>query len=92
MRSGDRCDCRVLARHDLAVAKGVPAERLVATELSVAAALEEAVRLVRAKEIERQASAAKAIVDNIDEVVSSRSIVNAESISATTLPGACVPT
>lgn len=54
--------------YDLAVAKGVPAERLVATELSVKRALEEAVRLVRAKEIERrQGAQLKAIVDNIDE-------------------------
>lgn len=48
--------------------KGVPAERLVATELSVVWAPEEAVRLVKSHEIERrQGAQLKAIVDNIDE-------------------------
>ena len=56
--------------HELAVKKGIPSDRLTTSALSIREALEEAVRLVGARETERLHSAQlRAIIDNIEEGV-----------------------
>ncbi len=56
--------------YELAVARGIPAERLAPSATSIRKALEEAVRLVRARESDRlHAAQLTAIINNVEEGV-----------------------